>query len=175
MDSFPEIPIHYTKVRKGEIIPIPQDMFLEMLASIPNHYLQKIKGIEWRQHMNNSPILGAYRSQARTIIFYYIDYPLFVTLKDSEFIESLRFHKARFETVNTKPHTSMVSFPSYAHLALWYFHYVVCHELAHHYVSTLNKYRKKRIDTKTDEKRTNMLATRIYNEFVENIHSKEQK
>lgn len=167
-----KLPISYSKKRKGELIPIPKNLFIRLVEQIDPIYFNKLKAIEWRQSSGNSPLLGSYLPIERKIVLYYVDYPIIVGSKSSiEMVDSLKLFSAKF-TPNYADkiyNSQIVTFPARANLALWYLYFVFSHELAHHYSTTLNKYRRKRLDKVTDEKRTNLFAKRIFAEFVNDI------
>ncbi len=150
----------------GDVHPVPKKSLRWMLEYVPVAYLYGLRRIELRPRKDGDTFgtpFGVYLRDERAVLLYSLPTVwLYETLEES-FRKSIERHNA---SITHTPEGYIVRWPRRVSLALWFFGYVITHELGHHYNERYKFKRKARSTVPAEEASANLHAERVMDAFL---------
>lgn len=157
--------------RPGDVHPIPKRVLRRMLADVPLEFLHGLGSIDLRARKNDAigKPLATYHHYHRTIVLYSLPFTWSLPVMPRRLLRSLlKWHA----TVDTAGGSVTVTWPEWYQLGFWYFDFVLCHELGHHF-SEQYRQRYGRVDgTRCREAVADLRGMRLWQEWWGRLKAK---
>lgn len=145
----------------GDIHPVPKKSLRWMLEYVPVAYLYGLRRIELRPRKDGDLVgspFGVYLHDERAVLLYSLPPVWLYETLEERFRKSLERYNA---SIKPTSEGLIVRWPRRASLGLWFFGYVVTHELRHHYNERYKFKRKAHSTVAAEEASANLHADRV--------------
>ena len=153
----------------GDIHPVPKRNMRFFLERVPVDYLYGLRRIELRARAHGRSLgnpFGHYLGDERAIYLYSLPPVWICEGLDEGFRRSLQKFRASIEM---RSEGFVISWPKRARLALWFFSYVIAHELGHHFAEQY-KFKNRRNPTSAiEEAFADLHSRRVTDAFFEKM------